>query len=109
MAYSSLNSGGLDNGRNELALVHIRHVTANLDHFFQARKPFANLAKTVVPQRDHAVGGGNSTQVGHALSGNDGIAKLVVDEQELMDAQPPAIARVAALAAADAFVKLFNV
>ena len=66
---------------------------------------FADLAEAVVLQGDQPGAGGDRPHVADVRTGHHGVAELVVDHQELVDAHAPLVARVAASAAAGAAVE----
>src|SRR5688500_7558812 len=90
------------------AIDQVGHVAADLNDFFQAGQSLADLAEAVAAECDHAVLAGDLAQVAYTAARHHHVAELVVEEQQLVDAQPSAVARVAAAAAADAFVELVD-
>src|SRR4051794_41722743 len=99
----SLRWCGVRGGGN-FSVESVGDVAGDLNDFFQARQTFADFAKTVEAEGDHAVGGGDAAQIGHAFAGDNRVAQLVVDNQELMHAKAAAIACIAAFATADTAV-----
>ena len=79
-----------------------REIAGDVQHLLDGGQALADLAEAVVGQVDHAAGLGDAAEVVDAGVGDDGVAELVVDHQQLVDAEAALVAGVAATAAAGA-------
>src|SRR3990172_232215 len=76
----------------------------DVQDFFHGGDRLADFSKAVVAEFDHSVAHGEFPQVADVGVGDDGVANLVVDGQQLVDGDPALESGVAAASAAHAFV-----
>src|SRR5215470_17398770 len=68
-------------------------------YFLDRREPGQHLLRPVLAQGVHALGGGDAADGGRIRGFHGQVANLVVDDQQLVDTEPAAIAGVLTLRA----------